>query len=65
MGFIAVLTIINQLVAEGGTLTPLIISAIKEIEGATGQNINVLLNEAQAKHDLDVTKIQTLLDETA
>ncbi len=64
MGFLAVLTLINQLVNESGTLTPLIISAIKEIEGATGKDINILLEEAEAKHNLDTTKIQNLLDET-
>ena len=65
MGVVAILTIINQVVAESGTLTPLVISAISELESLTGRTINDLLDEAQIKHDLDVTKIQRLLDETA
>lgn len=64
MGFLATIALINQIVNTGGPLAVLAIEAFKEIQGASGLSTDELLNAAQAKHDLDTTKIAALLAET-
>lgn len=71
MGFIAILTLINQAVNTGGPLAAMAIKAFGEIRGhfnhedGTQMTDDEIWRVARDKHDVDTGKISTLLEKIA